>query len=87
MRAALPPSVSLDEGNVYANRMRRLIKSFPEIETVITQHGRPDDGTDPDGFSNVEFFVPLAGRQMAQEPVQGATDRRDGRRPRKGFPA
>ena len=36
-----------------------LVKSFPEVETVITQHGRPDDGTDPDGFSNVEFFVPL----------------------------
>src|SRR5260370_983804 len=59
LRAALPPSVSLDEGNVYANRMRRMVKSFPEVETVITQHGRPDDGTDPDGFSNVEFFVPL----------------------------
>lgn len=59
LRAALPPSVSLDEGNTYANRMRRLVKSFPEVETVITQHGRPDDGTDPDGFSNVEFFVPL----------------------------
>jgi cobalt-zinc-cadmium resistance protein CzcA len=59
LRAALPPSVSLDEGNAYANRMRRLVKSFPEVETVITQHGRPDDGTDPDGFSNVEFFVPL----------------------------
>ena len=59
LRAALPPSVSLDEGNVYVNRMRRLVKSFPEVETVITQHGRPDDGTDPDGFSNVEFFVPL----------------------------
>jgi cobalt-zinc-cadmium resistance protein CzcA len=59
LRAALPPSVSLDEGNVYANRMRRLVKSFPEVETVVTQHGRPDDGTDPDGFSNVEFFVPL----------------------------
>jgi cobalt-zinc-cadmium resistance protein CzcA len=59
LRAALPPSVSLDEGNVYANRMRRLVKGFPEVETVITQHGRPDDGTDPDGFSNVEFFVPL----------------------------
>jgi cobalt-zinc-cadmium resistance protein CzcA len=59
LRAALPPSVSLDEGNVYANRMRRLVKSFPEVDTVITQHGRPDDGTDPDGFSNVEFFVPL----------------------------
>jgi cobalt-zinc-cadmium resistance protein CzcA len=59
LRAALPPSVSLDEGNVYANRMRRLVRGFPEVETVITQHGRPDDGTDPDGFSNVEFFVPL----------------------------
>ena len=59
MRAALPPSVSLDEGNDYVNRMRKLIKSFPEIETVISQHGRPDDGTDPDGFSNAEFFVPL----------------------------
>ena len=59
LRAALPPSVSLDEGNVYANRIRRLVKGFPEVETVITQHGRPDDGTDPDGFSNVEFFVPL----------------------------
>ena len=59
LRAALPPSVSLDEGNVYANRMRRLVKSFSEVETVVTQHGRPDDGTDPDGFSNVEFFVPL----------------------------
>jgi cobalt-zinc-cadmium resistance protein CzcA len=59
LRAALPPSVSLEEGNAYANRMRRVVKSFPEVETVITQHGRPDDGTDPDGFSNVEFFVPL----------------------------
>ena len=59
LRAALPPSVSLEEGNAYANRMRRVVKSFSEVETVITQHGRPDDGTDPDGFSNVEFFVPL----------------------------
>jgi cobalt-zinc-cadmium resistance protein CzcA len=39
--------------------MRRMVKEFHEVETVITQHGRPDDGTDPDGFSNVEFFVPL----------------------------
>jgi cobalt-zinc-cadmium resistance protein CzcA len=59
MRAALPPSVSLDEGNVYVNKMRGLIKGFPEVETVVSQHGRPDDGTDPDGFSNGEFFVPL----------------------------
>jgi cobalt-zinc-cadmium resistance protein CzcA len=59
MRAALPPSVSLDEGNGYVNRMRGLLKDFPEVETIVSQHGRPDDGTDPDGFSNGEFFVAL----------------------------
>ena len=37
----------------------RVIKSFPEVETVVSQHGRPDDGTDATGFFNVEFFVPL----------------------------
>src|SRR5213079_1245415 len=40
MRAALPPSVSLDEGNGYVNRIRGLIKGFPEVETEISQHGR-----------------------------------------------
>ncbi len=59
MRATMPASVSLEEGNVYINKMRAVVKSFPEVETVISQNGRPDDGTDPDGFSNGEFFVPL----------------------------
>ena len=39
--------------------MRRIIKSFPEVVTVVSQHGRPDDGTDATGFFNAEFFVPL----------------------------
>ena len=55
----MPASISLEAGNGYVNRMRRLIKSFPEVETVISQHGRPDDGTDSTGFFNAEFFVPL----------------------------
>ncbi|MDB6090053.1 MAG: CusA/CzcA family heavy metal efflux transporter, partial [Gammaproteobacteria bacterium] len=59
IRATLPESISLEEGNGYVNGMRRLIKSFPEVETVISQHGRPDDGTDATGFFNAEFFVPL----------------------------
>ena len=50
IRAVMPASISLEAGNDYANRMRRLIKSFPEAETVISQHGRPDDGTDFDGL-------------------------------------
>ncbi len=59
MRATMPASVSLDEANRAVNRMRAVVKSFPEVETVVSQNGRPDDGTDPDGFSNGEFFVPL----------------------------
>jgi cobalt-zinc-cadmium resistance protein CzcA len=59
IRATLPPSISLEEANGYVNRMRRLIKSYPEVVTVISQNGRPDDGTDATGFFNAEFFVPL----------------------------
>ena len=59
IRATLPPSISLEEANGYVNRMRRLIKSFPEAVTVISQNGRPDDGTDATSFFNAEFFVPL----------------------------
>src|SRR6185437_12500443 len=59
IRATLPESISLEEGNGYVNGIRRIIKGFPEVETVISQHGRPDDGTDATGFFNAEFFVPL----------------------------
>lgn len=59
IRATMPSTISLEEGNAYANGMRRLVRSFPEVETVVSQHGRPDDGTDAAGFFNVELFAPL----------------------------
>ena len=59
IRASLPSSISLEAGNGYVDRMRAVIKGFPEVETVISQHGRPDDGTDATGFFNAEFYVPL----------------------------
>src|SRR6201993_1879702 len=59
IRATLPPTISLQEGNGYVNEMRKLIASFPEVESVVSQHGRPDDGTDAAGFFNAEFFAPL----------------------------
>ena len=59
IRATMPSTISLEEGNVYANGMRRIIRSFPEVETVVSQHGRPDDGTDAAGFFSAEFFAPL----------------------------
>ena len=59
IRATLPSSISLAEGQVAVNGIRRIIKSYPEVETVVSQQGRPDDGTDPSGVSNSEYFVPL----------------------------
>ena len=65
IRATLPPTISIEAGNPYVNRLRKLIASFPEVETVVSQHGRPDDGTDAAGFFNVEFFVPLKREAIA----------------------
>ena len=59
IRATLPTSVGLESTSEYVNRMRRVLLDYPEVETVVSQHGRPDDGTDATGFFNAEFFVPL----------------------------
>jgi heavy metal efflux system protein len=59
VRATLPVYVSLDEAASIARRGRDLICQFPEVELVQSQVGRPDDGTDPTGFYNVEFSIPL----------------------------
>ena len=59
IRATMPTSLSLEAGDGPVNRMRRIMKSYPEVVTVVSQHGRPDDGTDATGFFNAEFFVPL----------------------------
>jgi cobalt-zinc-cadmium resistance protein CzcA len=59
VRATFPQSISLEESDTYVNRMRELMARYPEVETVVSQHGRPDDGTDATGFFNAEFFVPL----------------------------
>lgn len=73
IRATLPTSVSLETSGRYVGRMRSILRGcpsppeactdanrkHPEIETVISQLGRPDDGTDVAGFYNVELFAPL----------------------------
>ncbi|THD58158.1 CusA/CzcA family heavy metal efflux RND transporter [Phenylobacterium sp.] len=59
IRATMPAAISLEAGDAAVNRMRQVIGQFPEVETVVSQHGRPDDGTDSTGFFNTEFFVPL----------------------------
>ena len=59
IRASMPPTISLEAGMPIVNRMREILLSHPEVITVVSQHGRPDDGSDAAGFYNAEFFVPL----------------------------
>lgn len=59
IRATLPLSVSLPQSARYVRRMREILLSKPEVVTAVSQLGRPDDGTDVAGPSNIELFVPL----------------------------
>ncbi len=75
IRATLPMSISLEQSSKYVGRMRAILRGCPEdpnvacddasrthkeVLTVISQLGRPDDGTDVAGFQNIELFAPLA---------------------------
>ncbi|HEY2117787.1 MAG TPA: CusA/CzcA family heavy metal efflux RND transporter [Candidatus Acidoferrum sp.] len=58
-RGTLASSTSLTEGSAFADKARIILASFPEVTNVVSEAGRPDDGTDTGGFGNVEFFVDL----------------------------
>jgi cobalt-zinc-cadmium resistance protein CzcA len=55
----MPPTMSLDAGTEATRKMREILLHHPEVITVVSQHGRPDNGSDASPFSNVELFVPL----------------------------
>ena len=59
IRASMPPTLSLDAGMPIVNQIREILLRHPEVITVVSQHGRPDNGSDAAGFFNAEFFVPL----------------------------
>jgi cobalt-zinc-cadmium resistance protein CzcA len=59
VRATMPYTISFDESARIVPQIRSIIASFPEVTTVASEHGRPDDGTDPTGFFNAEFYVGL----------------------------
>ncbi len=60
VRATMPYTISFDESAKIAPKIREILRSFPEVTTVTSELGRPDDGTDPTGFFNVEFYVGLS---------------------------
>jgi len=59
VRATTPYTISFDEASKLAPEIRQVLMSFPQTTTVANELGRPDDGTDPTGFFNDEFFVGL----------------------------
>jgi len=55
----MPITLSLQDGEAASRKMREILLRHPEVITVVSQHGRPDDGSDASPFSNVELFAPL----------------------------
>jgi cobalt-zinc-cadmium resistance protein CzcA len=63
-RGSLANSTSLTEGTRFATQCRLIFASFPEVTTVVSEVGRPDDGTDTGGFGNTEYFVDLKPKEQ-----------------------
>ncbi|MGH7174485.1 MAG: efflux RND transporter permease subunit, partial [Gemmataceae bacterium] len=62
IRATYPMNINLDAVAEQTDRALAIMRKNPEMQAIMAQIGRPDDGTDPTGFYNVEFFVPLKPR-------------------------
>lgn len=84
IRASMPMTLALQDGEAAARKMRGILLRHPEVITVVSQHGRPDDGSDASPFSNVELFAPLkpfdqwpAGltKDKLTEQIQGEFDK------------
>lgn len=58
-RAIFPVGVNLEENSKKSQIAREIMRSYPEVELVVNQLGRPDSGADPTGFYSSEFFIPL----------------------------
>jgi cobalt-zinc-cadmium resistance protein CzcA len=64
IRASMPMTLSLQDGEAAARKMRLILMRYPEVVTVFSQHGRPDDGSDAAPFSNVELFAVLKPQRL-----------------------
>ena len=74
VRATMPYTISFDESRKIAPEIRKILREFPEVTIVADEHGRPDDGTDPTGFYNCEFYVGLKPRDQWPSDVSSKAD-------------
>src|SRR5262249_7149669 len=65
-RVKFPVGISLEGGQPYVKAIRQRLRDFPEVRVVVSQHGAPDDGTDPNGPDTCEFYVGLKPREEWQ---------------------
>src|SRR5271157_6506695 len=59
VRATTPYTISFEEASKLSPQIRDILRSFPQVTTVANELGRPDDGTDPTGFFNNEYYIGL----------------------------
>jgi cobalt-zinc-cadmium resistance protein CzcA len=84
VRATMPYTISFEESSKIVPQVRNILISYPQVTVVGSEHGRPDDGTDPTGFFNAEFYVGLKpyddpawkGKLDTKEKLIAAIDKR-----------
>jgi cobalt-zinc-cadmium resistance protein CzcA len=84
VRATMPYTISFEESSKIVPQIRDILISYPQVTVVGSEHGRPDDGTDPTGFFNAEFYVGLKpyddaswnGKLDTKEKLIAAIDKR-----------
>ncbi len=74
VRATMPYTISFDESAKIVPQIRAILRSFPQVTVVASEHGRPDDGTDPTGFFNAEFYVGLKPYDQWTGPMRTKTE-------------
>jgi cobalt-zinc-cadmium resistance protein CzcA len=84
VRATMPYTISFEQSSKIVPQVRNILISYPQVTVVGSEHGRPDDGTDPTGFFNAEFYVGLKpyddsawkGKLDTKEKLIAAIDKR-----------
>ncbi len=74
VRATMPVDISFEQAAKLTTDIRSLIRQFPEVSNIVSQLGRPDDGTDPTSFSNAEFLANLKPRAQWRPSVHAKQD-------------
>ena len=73
VRATMPYTISFEDAAKIVPQIRNILISYPQVTVVGSEHGRPDDGTDPTGFFNAEFYVglkPYGDEAWKQGPIR-----------------